>query len=132
MPYDVGLVNGTICQDNVVIAGLTLIGHTFGVANQESIDFSSNLTHYDGMMGFGKSVVCIKLRPLFHHSQTDSVNSYQSLSREQTPTPVEALASAGLIPAPIVSYKLGREADNDNDGEITLGFVLVLHCTIVI
>lgn len=37
------------------------------------------------------------------------------------PTPVEALASAGLIDEAITSYKISRLADDKNDGEITFG-----------
>lgn len=44
---------------------------------------------------------------------------------QQTPTPIEVLASAGFVSSAIVSYKLSRLADNKNDGEITFGFVLV-------
>lgn len=120
---------GTVIQDSIVIGGLSLNNHTFGVANQESANFATSATPFDGLMGLAKSV-CIRIYPLLH-SQTDLVNSYQSLSTQQTPTPIEALASTGLVSAAIVSYKLGRAEDNDNDGEITFGFVLVIHCTIV-
>jgi hypothetical protein len=63
------------------------------------------------------------------HSQTDLVNSYQTLSEQRTPTAIEALAAAGLVKFAITSYKLGRLGDGVNDGEITFGFVLVLHYT---
>lgn len=96
--YGTGQVVGTVVKDNVQIAGLSLTGHTFGVANEESDNFSSNESPFDGLMGLAKS----------------------SLSTQQTPTPIEALASAGLVSDPIVSYKLARFA-NDNDGEITFG-----------
>jgi len=97
--YGEGHVTGTVIQDNVVIGGLTLSSHTFGVANQESANFATSATPFDGLMGLAKS----------------------SLSTQQTPTPIEALASTGLVSAAIVSYKLGRAEDNDNDGEITFG-----------
>jgi len=96
--YGQGQVVGTVVQDNVQIAGLSLTSHTFGVASQESENFSSNQSPFDGLMGLAKS----------------------SLSTQQTPTPIEALASSGLVSAPIVSYKLARSADQ-NDGEITFG-----------
>ena len=51
----------------------------------------------------------------------------QSLSQQGTPTPIESLASAGLVPEPIVSFKISRLTDNLNDGEITFGFVLILY-----
>ena len=43
---------------------------------------------------------------------------------QRTPTPIESLASAGLVADSIVSYKISRQADNLHDGEITFGFVL--------
>jgi len=97
--YGSGSVNGTIIQDDVTIAGLSLPAHTFGVADLESPQFSSNKVASDGLMGLAQS----------------------SLSQQQTLTPVEALAKNGLISDAIVSYKLGRVRDNDNGGEITFG-----------
>ncbi|KDR78920.1 hypothetical protein GALMADRAFT_244580 [Galerina marginata CBS 339.88] len=97
--YGTGQVDGDIVTDDISIAGLTLKDHTFGVANTESVDFSSDSTPFDGLMGLAQS----------------------SLSEQQTPTPVESLASANLIPDSIVSYKISRLADNLNDGEITFG-----------
>ena len=60
MTYGTGEVIGTVVQDNVAIAGLSLSNHVFGVANQESIDFSSDQVPPDGLMGLAKSV-CIRL-----------------------------------------------------------------------
>jgi hypothetical protein len=48
---------------------------------------------------------------------------HQSLSEQQTPTPIEALAAKGLIKEAITSFKISRVADKKNDGEITFGFV---------
>jgi hypothetical protein len=48
---------------------------------------------------------------------------FKTLSRQKTLTPVEALAKAGLISDAIVSYKLARVRDNNNDGDITFGCV---------
>jgi hypothetical protein len=90
-------VNGTIVQDNVVIAGLELPNHTFGVADAETSNFVTG--ELDGLMGLAQS----------------------TLSTQKTPTPIESLATAGLVTAPIVSYKLARLADGNNDGEITFG-----------
>jgi len=97
--YGSGNVSGTIIQDDITIAGLTLSGHTFGVANVESVQFSDNSIPYDGLMGLAQS----------------------TLSQQQTLTPVEALAKAGLIDAAIMGYKLGTVSDNNNDGEVTFG-----------
>lgn len=92
-------VGGDIVTDNVVIAGLSLPGHQFGVAKTKTVPFSSSNTSYDGVMGLGRSI----------------------LSTQSTPTPVEALASNHLIKEAITSYKISRLADNANDGEITFG-----------
>ncbi|KIJ52604.1 hypothetical protein M422DRAFT_26177 [Sphaerobolus stellatus SS14] len=97
--YGTGSVNGTIIKDDVLLAGLSLPGHIFGVANLESVDFSSNTTRFDGLMGLAQS----------------------GLSQQGVPTPVESLASAGLISKAITSYKISRLADGKNDGEITFG-----------
>jgi len=99
--YGTGQVSGDIVNDDVSIAGLTLNNHTFGVANTESVDFSSDSTPFDGLMGLAQS----------------------TLSEQQTLTPIESLAAAGLVPDSIVSYKIPRLADNLNDGEITFGAV---------
>jgi len=97
--YGTGNVAGTIVRDNVVLAGLQLTNHTFGTANTESIDFSSDSTLFDGLMGLAQS----------------------GLSNQGVPTPVESLNIANLIPAAITSYKISRLADQKNDGEITFG-----------
>jgi hypothetical protein len=97
-------VSGTVIQDNINVAGLALNNHVFGVADQETDDFGSNNTPFDGLMGLAKS----------------------ALSEEQTLTPPESLAQQGLIQQAIVSYKIPRLADNLKDGEITFGYVLPL------
>ncbi|PCH42313.1 acid protease [Wolfiporia cocos MD-104 SS10] len=97
--YGTGQVQGVTCQDNVNIAGLALNNHTFGVANVESSDFSADNIPFDGLMGLAQS----------------------GISEEGVPTPVEALASNGLISQAIASFKISRLADQLNDGEITFG-----------
>jgi Eukaryotic aspartyl protease len=97
--YGTGAVNGSIIKDNLVIAGLQLPGHTFGVATIETNDFASDQTKFDGIMGLAKS----------------------TLSQQQTLTPVESLAQAGKIQEAITSFKLSRLADQKNDGEVTFG-----------
>ncbi|KAG7089827.1 hypothetical protein E1B28_011474 [Marasmius oreades] len=97
--YGTGAVAGTIVQDNIVVAGLTLKAHTFGTAQQETQDFSDNSVPFDGLMGLAKS----------------------TLSEQKTLTPIEALAKQGLVKEAITSYKIPRLADNKNDGEITFG-----------
>ncbi|KAH9068136.1 acid protease [Lactarius deliciosus] len=95
--YGKGAVAGNIIKDNIAIAGLQLTAHTFGVALQETNDFTAS--KFDGLMGLAKS----------------------TLSEQKTLTPVEALAKAGSIKDAIVSYKISRLADQKNDGEITFG-----------
>ncbi|KAF8591109.1 aspartic peptidase A1 [Ramaria rubella] len=97
--YGTGNVAGTIIQDNVNLAGLKLLNHTFGTADLESVDFSSDSVSFDGLMGLAQS----------------------GLSQQGVATPVESLAAAGSIPAAITSYKIARLADQKNDGEITFG-----------
>jgi len=97
--YGTGQVAGDIITDDVTIAGLTLAAHTFGVTTEETDDFADDSVPFDGLMGLAQSL----------------------LSEQKTPTPVESLASNGLISDAITSYKISRAADNKNDGEITFG-----------
>jgi hypothetical protein len=97
--YGKGSVQGNIVQDNIVVAGLALPKHTFGVATQESEDFTGDTTQFDGIMGLAQS----------------------TLSNQQTLTPPESLTKAGLIQEAIVSFKISRLADQKNDGQVTFG-----------
>lgn len=97
--YGSGAVAGDIVTDDISVAGLALKQHTFGVALQETVDFSSNQVPFDGLMGLAQS----------------------TLSAQKTLTPVESLAQNGLIADAITSYKISRVADGKNDGEITFG-----------
>ncbi|KAH9481636.1 putative aspartic-type endopeptidase CTSD [Psilocybe cubensis] len=97
--YVSGSVSGYLVQDDVTIGGLKLKAHTFGVAINESIDFTSDAIPFDGLLGLGK----------------------EAISQQRVPTLLQSLYQATLIPAPIVSYKLPRLADGYNDGEMTLG-----------
>ena len=54
--YGSGQVAGDIITDNIAVAGLALNAHTFGVATEESVDFSSDSTPFDGLMGLAQSV----------------------------------------------------------------------------
>jgi hypothetical protein len=56
---------------------------------------------------------------IYHQSLTDIFS--QILSNEGVPTPVDALASNGLISSAITSFKISRLADQLNDGEVTFG-----------
>ncbi|KAJ7678508.1 aspartic peptidase domain-containing protein [Mycena rosella] len=97
--YGIGHVSGNMVVDHVTFARFTLQNHTFGVASNESAQFTPDNIPLDGIVG------CAKL----------------PLSIQQTPTLVEALRSTGLIASNIISYKISRESDGKNDGEITMG-----------
>jgi hypothetical protein len=97
--YGTGSLQGDIITDNIVVAGLKLPNHTFGVATTESETFAANTTFFDGIMGLAQS----------------------NLSTQKTLTPPESLLKAGLIIEAIVSYKIPRLADKKNDGEVTFG-----------
>ncbi|KAF9045656.1 acid protease [Hymenopellis radicata] len=97
--YGSGRVSGFKVSDDVNIAGLTLTGHRFGVANNESSNFSGDSAKFDGLVGLALS----------------------SISNQDVLTPVEALAKEGLIDEAITSYKISRLFDGLNDGEITFG-----------
>ena len=62
--YGKGQVVGTVVDDNVQIADLSLTNYTFGVANQETPNFSLEWSSFDGLVGLAKSV-CIYLPPYF-------------------------------------------------------------------
>jgi hypothetical protein len=97
--YGKGAVLGNIITDDIAVAGLKLSNHTFGVATEETEDFSGNTTLFDGIMGLAQS----------------------TLSNQKTLTPSESLAKAGQIQEAIVSFKISRLADQKNDGEVTFG-----------
>ncbi|KAF8207165.1 aspartic peptidase A1 [Mycena galopus ATCC 62051] len=96
--YGSGAASGDLITDNLVLAGMVLSNHTFGVAHSLSEEFTSD-ANVDGLMGLAG----------------------QGLSQEKVPTPVQALKNAGFIDAAITSYKLPRALDDPNDGEITFG-----------
>ncbi|GAA5917642.1 hypothetical protein JCM5296_004228 [Sporobolomyces johnsonii] len=99
--YGTGNVAGVTVSDTATIAGLNLTTLQFGVATTESSDFSDNSVPFDGLMGLGQSI----------------------LSSQGIPTPIEQLASDGLVKSAQMGYHLGRVSDGKNDGEITFGGV---------
>ena len=54
--YGSGAVAGTIVTDNINVAGLALAKHTFGVADEETVDFADDSVPFDGLMGLAQSV----------------------------------------------------------------------------
>ncbi|KAF8623629.1 hypothetical protein AX17_007330 [Amanita inopinata Kibby_2008] len=97
--YGTGAVAGDVVTDNLSFAGMSLPSHTFGVANQETVQFSDNSVPFDGLMGLAQS----------------------TLSEQKTLTPIEALAKAGMVKEAITSFKIPRLADGQSDGEVTFG-----------
>jgi len=97
--YGTGSASGTVIKDNVFIGNLQLTGHEFGATLLESIEFSSQNTPFDGLMGLARS----------------------ELSNQGVLSPIEALKAQGLVSEAITSYKISRGADKLNDGEITFG-----------
>ena len=49
--------------------------------------------------------------------------SFDNLSNQGVITPIEALATNGLVKSATMGYALGRVADGGNDGEIVFGSV---------
>ncbi|KAJ7510366.1 acid protease [Mycena galericulata] len=96
--YGSGAASGELITDTIVMGGMVLGNHTFGVAHSISQSFSGDSVA-DGLMGLGK----------------------QGLSNQGVPTPVQSLANTGFINAAITSYRLPRAIDHTNNGEITFG-----------
>ncbi|KAF9466568.1 aspartic peptidase A1 [Collybia nuda] len=97
--YGTGAVSGHVVTDNISIASLKLKSFKFGVAREETEDFTPDYIPFDGLAGLAKSMI----------------------SQQGTITLVEALHKAGHIKDAITSYKIPRLADGKNDGEMTLG-----------
>ncbi|BGP20673.1 hypothetical protein JCM10213v2_008836 [Rhodosporidiobolus nylandii] len=101
--YGTGDVAGTTVTDDAVLAGLPIKALQFGAVTHESNDFSDPSVPFDGLMGLARS----------------------SLASQSIPTPIERMASDGLVLSAQMGYKLGRVADGEgkNDGEVTFGGV---------
>ncbi len=63
---------GVKVADDVTIAGLLLQGHNFGIAEVESVDFASDNTEFDGLIGLAQSV-CFNISFLQIHVLTESI-----------------------------------------------------------
>ncbi|KAJ7220032.1 acid protease [Mycena pura] len=98
--YGSGSAAGEIVNDTIVLGGVLLDNHTFGIAHEISSSFSRDAVA-DGLMGLGKA----------------------GLSNQGVPTPVQVLRNRGVIPAAITSYRLPRLLDHTNNGEVTFGGV---------
>ncbi|EJU04652.1 acid protease [Dacryopinax primogenitus] len=94
--YGDGAVQGWVVSDDVTLAGLTLSNLKFGVVEYATADFGlASESSGGGLLGLSPS----------------------GLSSIGAPNPVEALHTAGLIPAPIISLKLSPPSG----GELTFG-----------
>ncbi|KAK4705124.1 hypothetical protein P7C70_g1095, partial [Phenoliferia sp. Uapishka_3] len=102
-----GQVSGTLAQDNVIIAGLKVDNHTFGVTTVESQDFGAAGVPFDGLMGLAKS----------------------ALSSEKVPTPIEVMWDSISLAvhqyvdfhAPRLTSRLAVTDSGPNDGQATFG-----------
>ncbi|WWC99551.1 hypothetical protein V866_006455 [Kwoniella sp. B9012] len=91
--YGSGSVVGVLAADTMSIAGMTMVNHVMGVTLQESVQFSASNVPFDGL----------------------------KLSNQGVQTPLESLASTGLIKNPILGIALGRLTDGENNGELVFG-----------
>ncbi|KAF7330311.1 Acid protease [Mycena venus] len=96
--YGSGAASGEIVTDTVILGGMVLGNHSFGVAHSMSQSFSGDKAA-DGLMGLGG----------------------KGLSNQGVPTPVQAMKDTGFIDQAITSYRLPRLLDHTNNGEVTFG-----------
>ncbi|KAA1470374.1 acid protease [Dentipellis sp. KUC8613] len=94
---DGGAVTGSFVLDNIAIDGLILPGLPFGTA--DTLTGALVTATFDGIMGFG----------------------FTDASQTGAPTILDALARMGFISSKITGWKLSRNADGLNDGEIMFG-----------
>ncbi|WVF70803.1 hypothetical protein IAT40_005597 [Kwoniella sp. CBS 6097] len=94
--YGSGNVAGVLAVDTMSIASMALANHAMGVTLVESVQFSDARVPFDGLMGLALS----------------------KLSNQGVSTPLESLASTGLIKEPILGIALGRITDGENNGEL--------------
>ncbi|KAJ7183146.1 acid protease [Mycena filopes] len=96
--YGSGAASGALVTDTLVIAGMLLGNHPFGIANTVSQSFQDDPVA-DGLMGMGRA----------------------GLSQQHNPTPVQALVNAHFIKEAITSYRMPRTLDHEDVGEVTFG-----------
>ncbi|WVQ85443.1 hypothetical protein IAT38_007608 [Cryptococcus sp. DSM 104549] len=97
--YGSGAVAGVLAADTMTIAGMTLENHAMGVTLQESVQFSGANVPFDGLMGLALS----------------------KLSNQGVSTPIESLATTGVLQNAILGIALGRVDDGENNGELVFG-----------
>ncbi|KAF8656807.1 hypothetical protein AX16_002357 [Volvariella volvacea WC 439] len=94
--YGSGSVTGSIVKESLSVGPLHLDQFSMGVVSSETAQFQK--VEFDGICGCAKS----------------------SLSQQGNPTLIEALYRAGLIPQPIISFKLSRVRESGH-GEVAFG-----------
>ncbi|KAA1470413.1 acid protease [Dentipellis sp. KUC8613] len=94
---DGAVVTGSFATDDVAIDGRILSELPFGTGN--TLKGTLTTDTYDGIMGFG----------------------FTESSKTGAPTILDALATTKKIPRAISGWKLSRNADGRNDGEIMFG-----------
>ncbi|KAJ7914903.1 aspartic peptidase A1 [Mycena leptocephala] len=92
------------------------------LGSQSSSSFQASNTPFQVTYGTGAVSGAIIQDDISIAGLTLKAHTFGStLSEQKTATPIEALASQGLVPAAITSYKISRALDAKNDGEITFG-----------
>lgn len=99
--YGTGEVDGSIIRDNLKIGDLELPAHVFGVATSESVEFSSDDTPFEGIMGTAQSI----------------------LSNQGVPTPIESLADQKIVRSAQMGYRLASVVDDPNVSQVSFGGV---------
>ncbi|GFO36819.1 cathepsin d [Plakobranchus ocellatus] len=100
MKYDFGILGGYIGQDCVAVAGLTVENQQFGEAVVVDLDMLAK-TDIDGIVGLG----------------------FRNMTRGVETNLLDNMVSQGLLPAPVFSFYLSRE-EEEEDGHgstLTLG-----------
>ncbi|KAF7313424.1 Acid protease [Mycena chlorophos] len=96
--YGSGSASGQLVNDSLRMAGMILDNFTFGIAHNVSDSFANDPLA-DGLMGLSKP----------------------SLSTSGVPPAPIVMRDTGFIHQAIVSYRLPRSLDHENNGEVTFG-----------
>ncbi|KAK3736090.1 hypothetical protein RRG08_031543 [Elysia crispata] len=103
--YGTGYANGYLSRDTVTVASIAVVNQTFGEALQESSDFIN--TPADGLLGMG----------------------FLEMSVDKVPTVFGNMVRQKLLPKPVFSFYLNRDAPAGPGGILTLGGTDPSHYT---